>query len=61
VFAGDTPRDSESEPMARGVGFEQALARDRLGIEANVLPGGYLIALARPAELTRYLLAAVTM
>jgi hypothetical protein len=26
-------------------GFQQALARDRLGIEADVLPGGHLIAL----------------
>jgi pimeloyl-ACP methyl ester carboxylesterase len=39
------------------VGFQQALARDRLGIEAEVLPGGHLIALAQPAALTRYLLA----
>jgi len=39
------------------VGFQQALALDRLGLEADVLPGGHLIALARPAELARYLLA----
>jgi hypothetical protein len=39
------------------VGFQQALARDRLGIEADVLPGGHLIALAHPAELAAYLLA----
>jgi Alpha/beta hydrolase family len=38
------------------VGFQQKLARDRLGVEADVLPGGHLIALARPAELARYLL-----
>jgi Alpha/beta hydrolase family len=37
--------------------FQQALARDRLGIEADVLPGGHLIALAHPAELASYLLA----
>ena len=37
------------------VAFQQALARDRLGIEADVLPGGHLIALARPAELASYL------
>jgi hypothetical protein len=37
--------------------FQQALARDRLGIEADVLPGGHLIALAHPAELANYLLA----
>jgi surfactin synthase thioesterase subunit len=38
------------------VGFQQALARDRLGIEADVLPGGHLIALSQPARLARYLL-----
>ena len=39
-------------------GFQQALARDRLGIEADVLPGGHLIALAQPARLASYLLGA---
>jgi hypothetical protein len=39
------------------VGFQQALARDRLGIEADVLPGGHLIALSHPDELAAYLLA----
>jgi hypothetical protein len=39
------------------VGFQQALARDRLGIEADVLPGGHLIALSHPVELAGYLLA----
>jgi hypothetical protein len=39
------------------VGFQQALARGRLGVEADVLPGGHLIALARPTELASYLLA----
>jgi hypothetical protein len=39
------------------VAFQQALARDRLGLEADVLPGGHLIALAHPAELASYLLA----
>jgi hypothetical protein len=38
------------------VGFQQALARDRLRIEADVLPGGHLIALAQPAALAGYLL-----
>jgi Alpha/beta hydrolase family len=37
-------------------GFQRALARDRLGIEADVLPGGHLIALAQPARLAGYLL-----
>jgi predicted alpha/beta hydrolase family esterase len=40
------------------VGFQQALARDRLGIEADVLPGGHLIALSQPARLASYLLGA---
>jgi hypothetical protein len=38
------------------VGFQQALARDRLGINADVLPGGHLMALSRPARLAEYLL-----
>jgi hypothetical protein len=38
------------------VGFQRAQVRDRLGIEADVLPGGHLIALARPDALTCYLL-----
>ena len=36
--------------------FQQKLARDRLGLEADVLPGGHLIALAQPARLASYLL-----
>ncbi len=36
--------------------FQQSVARDRLGIEPDVLPGGHLIALARPSELASYLL-----
>jgi len=38
------------------VDFQRALARQRLGLEADVLPGGHLIALARPSELAGYLL-----
>jgi pimeloyl-ACP methyl ester carboxylesterase len=38
------------------VEFQRTLARDRLGIKADVLPGGHLIALARPLGLTEYLL-----
>ncbi|MGD0701423.1 MAG: alpha/beta hydrolase family protein [Trebonia sp.] len=38
------------------VGFQQALARARLGINADVLPGGHLIALAQPARLASYLI-----
>jgi hypothetical protein len=38
--------------------FKQPVARERLGIEADVLPGGHLIALTRPDALARYLLNA---
>jgi pimeloyl-ACP methyl ester carboxylesterase len=38
------------------VEFQQALARERLGIDADVLPGGHLIALSEPEALTSYLL-----
>ena len=38
--------------------FQRRLAAGRLGIEADVLPGGHLIALARPAELAGYLTGA---
>jgi pimeloyl-ACP methyl ester carboxylesterase len=37
-------------------GFQRAVARDRLGVEADVLPGGHLIALSQPARLADYLL-----
>ena len=36
--------------------FQQRLARERLEIDADVLPGGHLIALAQPAPLTGCLL-----
>jgi pimeloyl-ACP methyl ester carboxylesterase len=36
--------------------FQRALARERLGLDVDVLPGGHLIALARPRELANYLL-----
>ena len=38
------------------VEFQRTLARDRLRVEADVLPGGHLIALARPLGLAKYLL-----
>ena len=38
------------------VAFQQELARDRLGVEADVLPGGHLNALSQPAALASYLL-----
>ena len=39
-------------------GFQRGLAASRLGIEADVLPGGHLIALSRPAVLADYLIGA---
>ena len=39
-------------------GFQQEVARDRLGLGADVLPGGHLIALAHPWQLANYLLGA---
>ena len=33
------------------------VARERLGLEADALPGGHLIALARPEPLADYLVA----
>lgn len=36
-------------------GFQDRVARDRLGITPRHLPGGHLIALSRPAELARAL------
>jgi hypothetical protein len=39
-------------------GFQRGLAASRLGIEADVLPGGHLIALSRPAVLAGYLIGA---
>jgi pimeloyl-ACP methyl ester carboxylesterase len=35
--------------------FQQRVAQDRLGIDADVLPGGHLLALSQPAALTDYL------
>jgi len=37
--------------------FQQAVARDRLGVEPDLVPGGHMNALSRPAELVSYLLA----
>jgi hypothetical protein len=34
----------------------RALERDRLGVNADVLPGGHLIALSQPARLAGFLL-----
>lgn len=40
------------------VDFQRALARKRLGLDADVLPGGHLIALAHPDLVAGYLLNA---
>lgn len=37
--------------------FQMRLARDRLGVEAEVIPGGHLLAKSRPAELADRLVA----
>jgi pimeloyl-ACP methyl ester carboxylesterase len=40
--------------------FQRRVARERLGIEADILPGGHLIALAHPESLARFLLETTT-
>lgn len=52
VIAG---RDDRLFPLA----LQQRLARERLGVEPDVLPAGHAIALARPDALVRQLLAYV--
>lgn len=37
--------------------FQRRVARERLGIDLDVVPGGHLVALSRPAELVDHLLA----
>jgi pimeloyl-ACP methyl ester carboxylesterase len=39
------------------VEFQQRVARERLGVEADVPPGGHLLALSQPQALADYLLA----
>jgi pimeloyl-ACP methyl ester carboxylesterase len=38
--------------------FQRRVVRDRLGLDVDVMPGGHLMALSQPEELTRRLLAA---
>jgi hypothetical protein len=38
------------------VGFQRQVARDRLGVEIDVLPGGHLLPLAQPRLVADYLL-----
>jgi pimeloyl-ACP methyl ester carboxylesterase len=40
--------------------FQRRVARDRLGVDADVLPGGHLIALANAPAVAEYLLASAT-
>jgi len=40
--------------------FQRAVAKDRLGIEPDLLPGGHLNALSEPTALTDYLLTTTT-
>jgi pimeloyl-ACP methyl ester carboxylesterase len=40
--------------------FQQGVARERLGVEADILPGGHLNALSQPDALASYLLAATS-
>ena len=45
VLAG---RDDRFFPLE----FQRQVARDRLGMDIDVVPGGHLVALSQPAELT---------
>jgi pimeloyl-ACP methyl ester carboxylesterase len=38
------------------VEFQRTVARERLGVEPQVLPGGHLIALSQPTLVADYLL-----
>ena len=49
-----TGRDDRFLPVE----FQQELARERLGVEPAVIPGGHLVALSRPDELATAILAA---
>ena len=37
--------------------FQRRVARDRLGLDVDVIPGGHLLALSRPREVAEYLLS----
>ena len=41
--------------------FQRRVARERLGISADEMPGGHLVALSQPAELSERLVAYVAM
>ncbi|WP_218021456.1 alpha/beta fold hydrolase [Nocardia acidivorans] len=40
------------------LGLQQRVARDRLGVEADIIPGGHLVALSNPRGVVEYLSAA---
>jgi pimeloyl-ACP methyl ester carboxylesterase len=40
--------------------FQRRIARERLGVEVDVMPGGHLMALSRPGELTARLLESLS-
>jgi pimeloyl-ACP methyl ester carboxylesterase len=42
------------------VEFQKELTRKRLGIEAVIIPGGHLLALSHPIELTDAILASAS-
>ena len=42
--------------IGQAVDFQQRVARERLGLDADVLPGGHLIALSHPDELAHYVI-----
>ena len=48
-----TGRDDRLFPLA----LQQRVARDRIGVEPVVLPGGHLVALSHPVELANHLLS----
>ena len=45
-------RDDRFFPVA----LQRRVARDRVGVEADVLPGGHLLPLAQPRQVADYLL-----
>jgi hypothetical protein len=45
-----------SEDRFFPVAFQRTVARERLGVDADVLPGGHLIALAQPELVANYLM-----
>ena len=67
IFAGTWPLDAWPDVPTRvlatrddrffPVDFQRRIARERLGIDPDVLPGGHLVALSRPAELAGYLVS----